>query len=151
MSIKCSAVKLRVISEICQLCIDDQGFWKESTIYTDHQIERQPGWNHQICILLSPTSGVSLFFSQTNSIKCQTSTNTIPVRLSFAKAFFFPFLRRKWLLCVGQHALRDWCKTQKCQDTNWDKIRRGLAAFAMASSTPYRWWLKSAKVTSWGW
>lgn len=77
-----------IFLEICHVCIDDQGFWKESTLYTDYQIERELGWNHQIYIWFFELQ-LFLCFFQTSSIKCQKSTNAIPNPSS--PQFCFPF------------------------------------------------------------
>lgn len=78
------------------------------------------------------TSAVSLFFSD-QFYKMSKIYERNP-KSQFASVLF-PVLCRKWLLCVGQHSLRDWCKTPKCQDTNWDKIHGDLGAFAIASDS----------------
>lgn len=121
MSEKCSEVKLRVIFlGICQVCIDDQRFWKEPTLlYRLSNFERY------------------IFFFELHLFHCFFSDQFYKMSNIYKHNPSSPqFFHRKWLLCLGQHSLRDRCKTPKCQDTNWDKIHGDLAAFAIASSTP---------------
>lgn len=109
-------------SEKSQHSIQIIEFWKRTGL-------KRPNLN-----LIFWSSAVSLFFSDQFYNKMSKNLRTqsqIPVRLSSE----FPFSARKWLLCVGQHSLCDWCKTPKCQDTNWDKIHGGLGAFAIASDS----------------